>query len=195
MENSMRHQIISASTLQGADVQSTAGESIGEIKDLMVDVSSGEISYAVLSVSTGFLNLDSKYFAVPLGAFDFNHFNDDYNGNILQLDVSKEKLENSPGFDKDNWPSNPDFEFIDSVNSYYGVEGNRGYRSRVDSEFGESRLGNSGLGNSRLGDADMEETRLGDDRLGDSRYENSDLDDSRFDDSGLGDSRRDNTRL
>jgi sporulation protein YlmC with PRC-barrel domain len=192
MENSMRSQIISASTLQGADVRSSSDESIGEIKDLMVDVSSGEILYAVLSVSTGFLNLDSKYFAVPLEAFDFNRFNDDYTGQVVVLDVSKEKLENSPGFDKDNWPTHPDSVFVDSVNSYYGIQGNRGYQSRGDSDYNESRLGDSGLGGSRMDDSDLGDSLLGDRRRSDSRFENSDLDDSRFDDSDL-DSRRDNT--
>lgn len=122
MKNSMRHQIISASTLQSANVKTPSDESVGEIKDIMIDVSTGKISYAVLSVSTGFLNLDSKYFAIPLGAFNFDHFSDDYNAHVLTLDVSRERLENSPGFDKDNWPKHPDSEFVDSVNSYYGIE-------------------------------------------------------------------------
>jgi sporulation protein YlmC with PRC-barrel domain len=195
MENSMRNQIISASTLQGADVRSSSDESIGEIKDLMIDVSSGEISYAVLSVSTGFLNLDSKYFAVPLEAFEFQRFNDDYTGQVVVLDVSKEKLENSPGFDKDNWPTHPDSVFIDSVNSYYGIQGNRGNRGLGNSDYDDSRLGDTSLGGSVLDDSDLEGSRLDDTRTTGSRYENSDRDDSRFDDSNLGDSRRDNTRF
>ncbi len=89
----------------------------------MFDVSTGEISYAVLSVSTGFLNLESKYFAVAWGALNFDKYRaDTYGENVIILDVSKERLENSPGFDKDNWPTHPDSTFIDSVNSYYGVE-------------------------------------------------------------------------
>jgi sporulation protein YlmC with PRC-barrel domain len=127
MKNAMSHQIISASTLEGANVKTPSDEGIGEIKDIMIDVSTGVISYAVLSVSTGFLNLESKYFAVPLGAFNFDHFSDDYNAKVLILDVSREKLENSPGFDKDNWPTHPDSEFVDSVNSYYGIEERRDY--------------------------------------------------------------------
>jgi sporulation protein YlmC with PRC-barrel domain len=184
MENSMRSQIISASTLMGADVRTTTDENIGDIKDLMIDTSSGEVSYAVLSVSTGFLNLDSKYFAVPLGAFDFNHFNDDYDGNYLTLDVSKERLENSPGFDKDNWPTHPDFEFVDSVHSYYGMESRRRGVSGADDTL---RTG-SGIGGSRYDD-----TRLGASTLGGGTYRESNKDDSLFGDSTRDDSRFDDT--
>jgi sporulation protein YlmC with PRC-barrel domain len=138
MKNSMSHQIISSSSLEGANVKTTHDESIGEIKDLMIDTSTGEVSYAVLSVSTGFLNLDSKYFAVPLGAFNFDHFNDQYSGRELVLDVSKERLENSPGFDKDNWPTHPDSTFVDSVNTYYGIKDRRSSSMYDESGFGNS---------------------------------------------------------
>jgi sporulation protein YlmC with PRC-barrel domain len=126
MENTNRFQVISGSTLQGADVRTPSDEGIGDIKDIMIDVSTGEISYAVLSVSTGFLNLENKYFAVAWKALNFDKFRDDnYGDKVIILDVSKERLENSPGFDKDNWPTHADSEFTDSVNSYYGVEQNR----------------------------------------------------------------------
>lgn len=126
MNNPNNPRVISASTIQGADVRTPAGENIGEIKDVMIDVSSGEISYAVLSVSTGFLNLESKYFAVAWGALNFSMFREDtYGENVITLDVSKEKLENSPGFDKENWPTHADSTFIDSVNSYYEIDRNR----------------------------------------------------------------------
>ncbi|WP_373523476.1 PRC-barrel domain-containing protein [Aquiflexum sp.] len=165
MKNSIRQQIISASSLEGTDVRTPADESIGDIKDIMIDLQSGEISYLVLSVNTGFLNLQNKYFAVPLGAFNFDNLRDDYTSkNVLVLDVSKERLENSPGFDKDNWPSHPDSTFVDSVNSYYGMDD-----SNESSRFDLS----------------------GDPRLDDARSSDSSFDD---DDSGLGESRRDDMR-
>ncbi|WP_373494592.1 PRC-barrel domain-containing protein [Aquiflexum sp.] len=155
MENSRRQQIISGSSLEGTDVRTPADESIGDIKDIMIDLQSGKISYLVLSVNTGFLNLNNKYFAVPLKAFTFN-FGDDYtNKDVLVLDVSKERLESSPGFDKDNWPTHADSEFVDSVNSFYDID-----------ERNES----SGFGNSR--DSDLDDARSSDSTLGESRYDN-----------------------
>lgn len=126
MNNPYNPRVLSASIVQGADVRTPADENIGEIKDVMIDASTGEISYAVLSVSTGFLNLESKYFAVAWGALNFDKFREDtYGENVITLDVSKEKLENSPGFDKENWPTHADSTFIDSVNSYYEIDRKR----------------------------------------------------------------------
>lgn len=148
MSNSINNQIMSASSLNGNDVRTPIDETIGDIKDIMIDLSTGEVSYAVLSVSTGFLNLENKYFAVPLGAFKFLNLGDGYtNENVLVLDVSKEKLENSPGFDKDNWPSHPDTAFVDSVNSYYGINKRREKSSFNDSERSDSSFDNSGYTN------------------------------------------------
>jgi hypothetical protein len=72
----------------------------------------------VLAVDSEFLNLGSKLLALPWQAFDFHH----YQRNVILVKVSKEKLENSPGFDCDNWPMGPQIEFIHRVNSYYGYE-------------------------------------------------------------------------
>jgi hypothetical protein len=35
------------------------------------------------------------------------------------LDVPKERLENAPGFDKDNWPNFADTTWLQDVHSYY----------------------------------------------------------------------------
>lgn len=165
MRNSDKNQIISGSSLEGMDVRTPSDESIGDIKDIMIDIQSGEISYLVLSVNTGFLNLDNKYFAVPLGAFTFN-FGDDYTSkNVLVLDVSKERLENSPGFDKDNWPSHPDSTFVDSVNSYYGIE-----ESNESSGFANSS--DSNLDDARSSDSELDDSGLSESRLDDIRNDN-----------------------
>ncbi len=118
MRNEKRHLILSADSIIGTKVKNPAAEDIGEIKEIMLDTATGEVAYAVLSVSTGFLNMGSKYFAVAWPAFSFDTAQEE----VFVLDVSKEKLEKSPGFDKDNWPTNPDYGFIDSVYNYYGFE-------------------------------------------------------------------------
>lgn len=104
---------LSASSIIGDSVKNPEGEDLGKIEDLMVDTNSADISYAVISFG-GFLGMGDKLFAVPLEAMQV----DTENHNLV-LDVSKEKLENAPGFDKDNWPRNPDQSFINEVNSYY----------------------------------------------------------------------------
>jgi sporulation protein YlmC with PRC-barrel domain len=56
--------LMGADTLIGNDVYNTADESLGTIKELMIDMSSGKISYAVLSYG-GFLGMGDRLFAVP----------------------------------------------------------------------------------------------------------------------------------
>ena len=40
--------VLSSSTLSGEEVVNREGESLGDIKDLMIDVQSGHVTYAVL---------------------------------------------------------------------------------------------------------------------------------------------------
>lgn len=119
MMSEVRHNLIlSADTIKGTTVKNTADEKLGEIKDIMLDTETGKIAYAVLSVDTGFLNQDSKYFAIPWAALEFDPTHQD----IILLNADKERLKNSPGFDKDNWPIAPQTEFINEVHVYYGFD-------------------------------------------------------------------------
>ena len=114
----MTPRLLSASSLNGTNVRNLQGENIGDIKDLMIDWKNGKVVYAVLSFG-GFLGLGDKLFAIPLESFTFE--SPEHN-EFAVLDISKEKLENAPGFDKDVWPQNANFTFIDSVYSHYGYE-------------------------------------------------------------------------
>ncbi len=109
-------QIMSATTLVGDEVYNSKDEHIGEIKEFMLDLDSGQVAYAVLSFG-GFLGMGDKLFAIPWEALTV----DTENKRVL-LDVDKEKLKNAPGFDKDNWPSSPDRTFIDQVHQHYGYD-------------------------------------------------------------------------
>ena len=111
-------RLLSARTIEGTTVENAEGKDIGEIKDIMIDLETGYVAYAVLSFG-GFLGFGEKLFAIPLEAFQFNTIE---NEEKLILDVDKERLENAPGFDKDHWPQNPDRTFISSVYTHYGYE-------------------------------------------------------------------------
>lgn len=112
----MTTNLLSASTLKGTSVKNPAGENLGDIKDLMIDYNSGNVAYAVIAFG-GFLGIGDKYFAVPLEALRV-----DKNTEEIIMDVNKEKLENAPGFDKDNWPTTADREFLTEVHSHYGYK-------------------------------------------------------------------------
>ena len=108
--------ILSSSTICGDEVVNAAGETLGEIKELMIDCTSSRVSYAVLEFG-GFLGMGTKLFAVPMQAIKL-----DTENKRFVLDVTKERLENAPGFDKENWPDFADTAFADSVHNYYGID-------------------------------------------------------------------------
>lgn len=106
--------ILSTTSLHNTTVVNPQGTTLGSIKDLMVNPVTGTIEYAVLDFG-GFLGIGDKLFAVPLQAFTIDRTNERFT-----LDVTKERLENAPGFDKDDWPSTADLSFIEGVYDYYG---------------------------------------------------------------------------
>lgn len=107
--------VLSGTSIIGDDVKNAQGENLGDIKDLMIDLDSGRIEYAVLAFG-GFLGLGDKYFAVPWQAMSVNE--DD---KCFILNVDKETLKAAPGFDKDEWPNFADSSFRDSIYGHYGV--------------------------------------------------------------------------
>lgn len=108
-------EIMAASSFEGETVVNGQGETIGEIEEIMLDVRSGRIAYAVLAVG-GFLGMGEKYFAVPWNAFTM-----DTDNHRFILDVDKERLKNAPGFDKDHWPSMADQTWAVQVHTYYST--------------------------------------------------------------------------
>lgn len=107
-------RVLSSSSIVGTGIRNSKGEDLGDVKDIMIDLQSGNISYLVVAFG-GFLGMGDKYFAIPWDAFKV-----DERSEKLLLDVDKDKLENAPGFDKDNWPSQPQREFLERVHSHYG---------------------------------------------------------------------------
>jgi sporulation protein YlmC with PRC-barrel domain len=111
--NNSTRRVLSASTITGDKVRNRAGEDLGTIEEIMLDVTSGEVAYAVISFG-GFLGLGDKLFAVPWSSLESNA-----EAHEFLLDVDKHTLENAPGFDKDNWPDFADSTFGSQVHEHY----------------------------------------------------------------------------
>lgn len=111
MVNSPR--FLSASTLNGDAVKNRQGDSLGDLKDIMIDTTNGKIAYGVLSFG-GVLGMGEKLFAVPWDAIEVDGKNKQ-----LLLDVAKDRLKDAPGFDKDHWPNFADKTFANQVRDYY----------------------------------------------------------------------------
>jgi len=101
--------------LTGLNVRNMQGEKIGTVDDLVINLQDGKIQYVALSVG-GVLGIGDKLFAVPFQEVRFNHGKDEM---YYVLDISKEKLEQAPGFDKSHWPDFADANWKSQVDSYY----------------------------------------------------------------------------
>ncbi|HOE43819.1 MAG TPA: PRC-barrel domain-containing protein [Rhodoferax sp.] len=109
-------RLMGADTLMGNDVFNLQDEDLGDIKEIMLDMMYGRVSYAVLSFG-GFLGVGEKLFAVPWEALKLDTVNKRFT-----LDVAKERLANAPGFDKDNWPDMSDQTWANDIHDYYGTK-------------------------------------------------------------------------
>ncbi len=118
-EEDDRHEyrrVMSAGTLTGDRVRNSAGEDLGKIEEIMLDVPTGRVAYAVLSFG-GILGIGNKLFAIPWQALTLNEREHEF-----VLNVDKKTLENAPGFEKDNWPDMADPSWESEIFSHYGYE-------------------------------------------------------------------------
>lgn len=146
---------IRCSTAAGWTVRTPRDEKVGSIKDIVMNARTGEVSYVVLKVNEGFLNLGSKLLALPWESFQFDTAQDD----VVIVKESEQTLENSPGFDEDNWPTGPQHEFIQSIHTYYGQEN----RSLFGSNRGDyDNSSEDGMIGRRNQDHQMQEHTSGD---------------------------------
>lgn len=104
---------LSASTLTGDKARNPAGDDLGKIEEVVIDLDTGRVAYAVLAAG-GFLGMGDKYFAIP-----WDRLTVDTDNKEVVVNVDKEILEKAPGFDKDNWPEVSDNAWIADVYRYY----------------------------------------------------------------------------
>lgn len=107
--------LMGANTLDGNDVYNRQDQDLGDVKEIMLDMATGRVAYAVLSYG-GFLGMGNKLFAVPWKALTLDTANKRF-----VLDVAQERLESAPGFDKDQWPDMADTTWAKEVHEHYGV--------------------------------------------------------------------------
>lgn len=107
--------LLGAETLIGMDVCNPSEESLGDIKEIMLNMRTGKVAYAVLSFG-GFMGMGNKLLAVPWEALSM-----DMDKKRFVLDIDKERLDSAPGFDKQHWPDMDDQAWVSSIYAYYGV--------------------------------------------------------------------------
>ncbi|WP_084545878.1 PRC-barrel domain-containing protein [Cupriavidus malaysiensis] len=106
--------VMAASTLEGNKVYASDGVDIGSIAEIMLDVRSGRIAYAVLSTG-GFLGIGDKLHALPWSSLTL-----DTDAKCFRIHQPSEAIKNAPGFDKNHWPAMAQSEWGLAVHAYYG---------------------------------------------------------------------------
>jgi sporulation protein YlmC with PRC-barrel domain len=107
--------LISSEKVAGTEVYNTAGENMGEIREVMLDKRSGTVAYAVMSFG-GFLGMGEKYHPLPWSLLKYDTGKGGY---VVNLD--KQQLEGAPVLEPDSdleWDQAYDKE----VSTYYGTK-------------------------------------------------------------------------
>ncbi len=107
------HSLIPSDRVEGTPVRRSSGDTIGEIRRLMIDKVSGNVAYAVLSFG-GFLGLGERHHPIPWHALRYNPELAAY-----ELNLSDEELKAAPSYG-----DNADFDWGDrssevALHDYY----------------------------------------------------------------------------
>lgn len=106
-------RLMSVGALTGGRVVDVNDEELGRIEEIMLDVPSGRIAYAVMSPRLS--GVAEKLFAIPWQALTL-----DAGKECFRLDIDREGVEKAPGFNQDHWPSMADPQWAVSIHAYYG---------------------------------------------------------------------------
>lgn len=135
-----------ANEVIGKEVVNRQGEQLGHIRELAIDGNTGQVAYAVLEFDR-LTDLRDKLFAVPWTALEPKReagqvrtpaeeqaardrlragkedetwfMEDEKDAKEFVLNVSKEKLAQAPGFDRDKWPEMANPQWGGEVHKFY----------------------------------------------------------------------------
>ncbi|WP_215410016.1 PRC-barrel domain-containing protein [Janthinobacterium sp. JC611] len=131
--------LMGADTLIGDEVYNHNDEELGDIKEIMLDMRTGQIAYAVLSFG-GILGMGDKLFAVPWERLTL----DTVNKRFL-LNVDKDLLKDAPGFDKNNWPDMGSDAWNQQMEAFYGSGARYGSMAGSRTQSGGDLRGGASL--------------------------------------------------
>jgi sporulation protein YlmC with PRC-barrel domain len=109
---------LSATTILSDQVVNPAGQDLGTLEDLMIDLENGRIAYAVISFDHGFLGFGGKRFAMPWPMLELDHA-----AKRFVINVSREVLEEAPGIGDESWPDHvPSHTWLARIYDHYGYD-------------------------------------------------------------------------
>ncbi len=106
---------LTATSIIGDKVENPQGEDLGTIDNLMINIRTGRVEYAVVEYGS-FLGIGGKLFAIP-----FDELRVKGDRHVFVVNRDKDYLRMSPGFDKNHWPDTNDHTYYGDVDSYWGT--------------------------------------------------------------------------
>ncbi len=97
-----------------ARVVNEAGEYLGTVLNLMINVHTGKVEYVVIQFGA-FLGMGGKLFAIP-----FRQFRIGEQRGALVLNRRRSDFENMPGFDRNHWPDTNSHHLI-NINALWNT--------------------------------------------------------------------------
>jgi len=94
----MKKYLVPARRLEVYDVVNGEGEDLGQVQDFMIDMTTGQVAYAVVAFG-GTMGLTDKWIAMPFDALCWAP-----DRRKFTIDLKREVLVNAPGIDKNKWP-------------------------------------------------------------------------------------------
>ncbi|MCO6047963.1 PRC-barrel domain-containing protein [Aeoliella sp. ICT_H6.2] len=143
-DRSRPQHVVRASNVIGHNIVNPQGDDVGEINDLVLDPTNGQIRYAAVTYG-GFVGIGDKLFAVPWQAFQCRPDSENSGEFIVTLDVTQQQLEGAEGFDQDNWPNFADPNFTQDIDKRYRVQRDREARRDRDRGGVDVTLGRGGV--------------------------------------------------
>ena len=111
-----------AATVGGAAIEETdrfiasdKGEHLGTVHNFMVDKSTGQVAYAVMSFG-GFLGMGESYHPLPWRVLNY----DTRQGGFV-IDLDRTKLEKAPSYTAAAMPNWSDRAYGNRIDNFYGM--------------------------------------------------------------------------
>jgi sporulation protein YlmC with PRC-barrel domain len=108
-------RVIASGNLTGDRVRNPAGEDLGKIEEIMIDIPTGRVGYVVLAFG-GVMGIGEKLFAVPWRALSLNEREHEF-----VLNIDRRQLEEAAGFDPNHWPDMTDPSWAAQIDEFYGA--------------------------------------------------------------------------
>ncbi len=101
--------------LTNRDVIDYTGHKIGDLDEVVLDMTTGCLDFAVVSFG-GFLGIGEKHYLIPSQALHY-----DPEQGTFRMDVTRDQVEKAPGFTGTEWPNFNDETYMQSVFGYWGA--------------------------------------------------------------------------